>query len=43
MTILTVPMDRRNMSIFMMPCSMAEKVEPRGFEEKKVFEGCNAD
>lgn len=34
------PMDRAEYELFYYALMQAEKVEPRGFEEKKVFEGC---
>jgi len=34
------PMDRAEYELFYDALMQAEKVEPRGFEEKKVFEGC---
>ena len=37
---LNCPMDRREYEHFYDAMQHAEKVEPRGFEEKKVFEGC---
>jgi methylenetetrahydrofolate--tRNA-(uracil-5-)-methyltransferase len=37
---LNCPMDRREYEHFYDAMLHAEKVEPRGFEEKKVFEGC---
>jgi len=37
---LNCPMDRQEYEHFYDAMLHAEKVEPRGFEEKKVFEGC---
>ena len=37
---LNCPMDRQEYGLFYDAMLHAEKVEPRGFEEKKVFEGC---
>jgi len=37
---LNCPMDRAEYEQFYDAVQHAEKVEPRGFEEKKVFEGC---
>ncbi len=37
---LNCPLDRREYEHFYDAMLHAEKVEPRGFEEKKVFEGC---
>ncbi|NJD57734.1 MAG: methylenetetrahydrofolate--tRNA-(uracil(54)-C(5))-methyltransferase (FADH(2)-oxidizing) TrmFO [Nitrospirae bacterium] len=37
---INCPMDRKEYELFYDALIHAEKVEPRGFEEKKVFEGC---